>query len=208
MAGFCTARVIAADVAAAEPYIVSEYVDGPSLRRAIAERGPLDQAQPHRFGTGIATALTAIHMAEVVHRDLGLGRGAAVRGDRPAAVRGGDGAGGLPPGADPSTGLLRTGRDDPVPGRGGDAARPGRGLSTSTSRWTLLREATTRNGSGSSDTLRPASQIGSDRTVCTNETVVTWVIDFSSAKRSRAGSGTGPSPTGVQRSVSIEPGMP
>ncbi|MEV0164410.1 WD40 repeat domain-containing serine/threonine protein kinase [Nonomuraea fuscirosea] len=70
VAGFCTARVIAADVAAAEPYIVSEYVDGPSLRRAIAERGPLDQAQLHRLGTGIVTALTAIHMAEVVHRDL------------------------------------------------------------------------------------------------------------------------------------------
>ncbi|SDM12379.1 serine/threonine-protein kinase [Nonomuraea jiangxiensis] len=70
VAGFCTARVIAADLGAAEPYIVSEYVDGPSLHRAIAERGPYSPAELHRLATGIATALTAIHMAEVVHRDL------------------------------------------------------------------------------------------------------------------------------------------
>ncbi|MFB4274306.1 protein kinase [Nonomuraea sp. MTCD27] len=70
VAPFCTARVIDAELDGAQPYIVGEYVDGPSLRRAVDERGPYEGAELHRLATGVATALTAIHLAGVVHRDL------------------------------------------------------------------------------------------------------------------------------------------
>ncbi|MEU7892125.1 WD40 repeat domain-containing serine/threonine-protein kinase [Nonomuraea sp. NPDC049152] len=64
---FCTARVLDADLEGPRPYIVSEYVEGPSLRQAARLfRGD----ELHRLATAIATALTAIHDAGVVHRDL------------------------------------------------------------------------------------------------------------------------------------------
>ncbi|MDH2426834.1 protein kinase [Sphaerisporangium sp. TRM90804] len=40
VAPFCTARVLAVDVDAPKPYIVSEYVEGPSLRQAVTEGQP------------------------------------------------------------------------------------------------------------------------------------------------------------------------
>ncbi|MFI6887531.1 serine/threonine protein kinase [Streptosporangium canum] len=66
----CAARILDADLEAPRPYIVSEYVDGPSLRAAVAERGPLDADAVHRLATNTATALAAIHGAGIVHRDL------------------------------------------------------------------------------------------------------------------------------------------
>ncbi|ACZ86864.1 serine/threonine protein kinase [Streptosporangium roseum] len=66
----CAARILDADLDAPRPYIVSEYVDGPSLRAAVAERGPLDADAVHRLATNTATALAAIHGAGIVHRDL------------------------------------------------------------------------------------------------------------------------------------------
>ncbi|KAB8180395.1 WD40 repeat domain-containing serine/threonine protein kinase [Microbispora catharanthi] len=70
VAPFCTARVIAADLEGPQPYIVSEFVAGPSLRAAVARDGPYGPGELHRLATGIATALAAIHGASVVHRDL------------------------------------------------------------------------------------------------------------------------------------------
>ncbi|MEU0565720.1 serine/threonine-protein kinase [Nonomuraea sp. NPDC005983] len=66
VAEFCTARVIAADLDHDPPYVVSEYIDGPSL----AAVGPLGGAALIRLAIGTATALTAIHRAGVVHRDF------------------------------------------------------------------------------------------------------------------------------------------
>ncbi|MBG0827350.1 protein kinase [Planomonospora sp. ID67723] len=70
VASFCTAGVIDADLDGARPYIVSEYVEGPSLRRAVNEGRLFGGGDLHRLATAIATALTAIHDAEVIHRDL------------------------------------------------------------------------------------------------------------------------------------------
>ncbi|MCK2218379.1 serine/threonine-protein kinase [Actinomadura sp. ATCC 31491] len=70
VASFCTARVIEAQVEEAPMYIVSEYVPGRSLRRTVAEAGPYRGDALHRLAVGVATALTAIHRAGVVHRDL------------------------------------------------------------------------------------------------------------------------------------------
>ncbi|MEU9831649.1 WD40 repeat domain-containing serine/threonine protein kinase [Streptosporangium sp. NPDC048047] len=67
VASFCTAKVIDADPDAARPYVVSEYVEGVSLRHA-GRRFTGDDL--HRLATAVATALTAVHEAGVVHRDL------------------------------------------------------------------------------------------------------------------------------------------
>ncbi|WP_089207735.1 protein kinase domain-containing protein [Streptosporangium subroseum] len=70
VAPFCTAGVLDADLDGLRPYIVSEYVEGPTLRRAVAEGRRFTGGDLHRLATAIATALTAIHEAGVIHRDL------------------------------------------------------------------------------------------------------------------------------------------
>ena len=67
---FCTAEVLDADPDHDPPYLVVEYVDGPSLSASSSERGPLTPANLHGLAIGVATALTAIHGAGVIHRDL------------------------------------------------------------------------------------------------------------------------------------------
>ncbi|WP_433474189.1 serine/threonine-protein kinase [Spirillospora sp. CA-142024] len=70
VAGFCTARILAADVEGDVPYIVSEYVPGPSLQRVVREQGPRTGTDLDRLAIGTATALVAIHQAQIVHRDF------------------------------------------------------------------------------------------------------------------------------------------
>jgi predicted Ser/Thr protein kinase len=67
---FCTAEVLDADPDHNPPYLVVEYVDGPSLREEVERRGPLSPANVHAVAVGVASALTAIHGAGVIHRDL------------------------------------------------------------------------------------------------------------------------------------------
>ena len=68
--GFCTARVIDAELSGELPYLVTEYVDGVRLDRAIAASGRLAATDLAGLAVGMAAALTAIHGAGVVHRDL------------------------------------------------------------------------------------------------------------------------------------------
>jgi hypothetical protein len=68
--GFCTAAVLDADPDHATPYLVVEYVDGPSLHEVIKQEGPLAGGTLHSVAVGVATALAAIHGAGVIHRDL------------------------------------------------------------------------------------------------------------------------------------------
>lgn len=65
-----TARVVEAELEGAQPYIVSEYVEGPSLRERVEQGGPLEPDAVHRLATGLASALSAIHQAGIVHRDI------------------------------------------------------------------------------------------------------------------------------------------
>ena len=51
------------------PYIVTEYVEGPTLQQAVRRHGRCG-ADLEPLAVGIATALAAIHGAGVVHRDL------------------------------------------------------------------------------------------------------------------------------------------
>ncbi|GAA4041077.1 serine/threonine-protein kinase [Nonomuraea soli] len=70
VAPFCTARIIEFDLDAARPYLVSEFVPGPSLRAVVQEHGPLRGEELYRLAVGTATAMVAVHNAGVVHRDL------------------------------------------------------------------------------------------------------------------------------------------
>jgi predicted Ser/Thr protein kinase len=63
---FCIAQVLDASLDDPRPYIVTEYVEGPSLQQA----GPRDGAALRRLAVATATALAAIHEAGVVHRDF------------------------------------------------------------------------------------------------------------------------------------------
>ncbi|WP_346776004.1 protein kinase [Micromonospora sp. HNM0581] len=67
---FCTAEFIAADLDHDPPYLVVEYVDGPSLEEVVTERGPLRGGALHSLAVGVATALTGIHRAGIIHRDV------------------------------------------------------------------------------------------------------------------------------------------
>ncbi|WP_212996633.1 serine/threonine protein kinase [Winogradskya consettensis] len=67
---FCTAEVLDADPDHRTPYLVVEFVDGPSLAELVRTQGPLRGGSLHSIAVGVATALTAIHSAGVVHRDL------------------------------------------------------------------------------------------------------------------------------------------
>ncbi|TDD25164.1 serine/threonine protein kinase [Actinomadura sp. KC06] len=67
---FCTAPVIDAELDEDPLYVVTEYIEGPSLERAVADRGPLPGSDLEGVAVGVATALAAIHGAGIVHRDL------------------------------------------------------------------------------------------------------------------------------------------
>ncbi|HEX2186156.1 MAG TPA: protein kinase, partial [Chloroflexota bacterium] len=69
VARFCTAPVLHADLEGSRPYIVSEYVPGPSLRELVINEGPRRGAALERLAISTATALAAIHRAGILHRD-------------------------------------------------------------------------------------------------------------------------------------------
>lgn len=52
------------------PYLVTEFVEGGTLRELVESEGALPLDQVRRFGLAIAGALAATHQAGVVHRDL------------------------------------------------------------------------------------------------------------------------------------------
>jgi predicted Ser/Thr protein kinase len=70
VARFCTAQVLDADVEGDRPYIVSEYVPGPSLSQLVASESPRSGADLERLAVSTVTALVAIHQAGIVHRDF------------------------------------------------------------------------------------------------------------------------------------------
>lgn len=71
VAPFCAARILNAGFFADFPYIVCEYVPGPSLREAVEDDGPRGGAALHAIAIGAATGLAAIHQAGLVHGDFG-----------------------------------------------------------------------------------------------------------------------------------------
>ncbi|MEV0592605.1 serine/threonine-protein kinase [Nonomuraea cavernae] len=70
VAPFCTAQVVETGLTGGRPYIVSEYIDGPTLADVVRAEGPRSGTSLHRLAIGTVTALVAIHQAGIVHRDF------------------------------------------------------------------------------------------------------------------------------------------
>ncbi|MFD8325617.1 serine/threonine-protein kinase [Streptomyces lydicus] len=70
VSGAFTAAVVDAAPEAEQPWMATTYIQGPTLSRRIATKGPLDGAELRRLAIGLAEALRDIHRVGVVHRDL------------------------------------------------------------------------------------------------------------------------------------------
>src|SRR5271163_1233595 len=70
VARFCTAQVLDAVIFERRPFIVSEYVSGPSLVEVVEQLGPRGGAALERIAVATLTALGAVHAAGMVHRDF------------------------------------------------------------------------------------------------------------------------------------------
>ncbi|GAA2624956.1 serine/threonine-protein kinase [Actinomadura fulvescens] len=68
--GFYTAQVVDADPDADPPWLVTEYIAGPSLQDAVDENGALPEPAVAALGAGLAEGLRAVHDQNVIHRDL------------------------------------------------------------------------------------------------------------------------------------------
>lgn len=64
------ARFVRADVEAEVPWLITEYVPGPTLRHHVERHGRLRGGMLLGLAAGTAEALRAVHGAGVVHRDL------------------------------------------------------------------------------------------------------------------------------------------
>ncbi|MGD0699673.1 MAG: protein kinase [Trebonia sp.] len=70
VSGFHTAAFIDADPDADRPWMVTQYVPGPSLDAKVSRDGALAPAAVHQLAAALAEGLDAIHSAGLVHRDL------------------------------------------------------------------------------------------------------------------------------------------
>ncbi|MFA1550987.1 serine/threonine-protein kinase [Actinomadura chokoriensis] len=68
--GIHTAQVVDARAEADPPWLVTEYIAGPSLHEAVVEHGAFSAEAVAGLGAGLAEGLMAIHERGVVHRDL------------------------------------------------------------------------------------------------------------------------------------------
>lgn len=70
VSGIFTAPVVDADPSAPQPWLVTAYVDGPSLASRVQHDGPMPESAVITLGLALAEGLSAIHAAGIVHRDL------------------------------------------------------------------------------------------------------------------------------------------
>ena len=63
-------RVLDAELDDADPFVVFEFIAGPSLSQRVASRGALPAAKVAELADSLAEALAAVHAAGVVHRDV------------------------------------------------------------------------------------------------------------------------------------------
>ncbi|HXL87875.1 MAG TPA: serine/threonine-protein kinase [Streptosporangiaceae bacterium] len=64
------AQVIQADTDHGRPYLVTEFIDGPTLDEKIVLYGPLPPTAAKELCAATAAALAAVHSAGIVHHDL------------------------------------------------------------------------------------------------------------------------------------------
>src|SRR6187551_2549730 len=63
-------RVLDAELDDADPFVVFEFIDGPSLGQLVRERGPFPPRRLVQLAEALTAALAAVHAAGVVHRDV------------------------------------------------------------------------------------------------------------------------------------------
>jgi hypothetical protein len=68
--GFHTAPVVDADPQSDPPWMVTAYIEGPSVQEDVDRNGPLPAEGLRALGAGLAEGLAAIHASGLVHRDL------------------------------------------------------------------------------------------------------------------------------------------
>ncbi|MGV9774211.1 protein kinase domain-containing protein [Streptosporangium sp. NPDC003464] len=66
----CTAPILDIRLDDGQVYLVTEYVDGPDLRRRVTDHGPLSGSGLETLAVSTAVALQAVHAAGLVHQDL------------------------------------------------------------------------------------------------------------------------------------------
>ncbi|MCW2944184.1 MAG: hypothetical protein JWR24_901 [Actinoallomurus sp.] len=67
---FCTVPLLVDGSDHSPPYLISEYVEGPSLEQFVDEMGPLKPKQSKALAGALARALAAIHDTGLAHCDL------------------------------------------------------------------------------------------------------------------------------------------
>ncbi|MFF7182086.1 ABC transporter substrate-binding protein [Streptomyces sp. NPDC008121] len=70
LTGRWVVKVLGSDPEAREPWLATEFVPGPSLAEAVAVHGPLPETTVRPLGARLAEALTDLHRAGLVHRDV------------------------------------------------------------------------------------------------------------------------------------------
>ncbi|MEU2437227.1 ABC transporter substrate-binding protein [Streptomyces rubradiris] len=70
LAGRWLVPVVAADPEARSPWLATEFVPGPALAEAVDGHGALPVGAVRVLGSRLAEALTAVHAAGLVHRDV------------------------------------------------------------------------------------------------------------------------------------------
>jgi eukaryotic-like serine/threonine-protein kinase len=68
---FCVARILDAGVEDSRPYLITEYIPGPSLEEIVAAEGPPPGAAVRALAIGCATGIASIHQAGLVHGQFG-----------------------------------------------------------------------------------------------------------------------------------------
>ncbi|MFD0228088.1 serine/threonine-protein kinase [Streptomyces hirsutus] len=68
--GPCLVPVVDADPDAPAPWLATAFIPGPTLNQYVAASGPLAGARLYALAAGTAAALSAVHEAGVVHRDV------------------------------------------------------------------------------------------------------------------------------------------
>jgi eukaryotic-like serine/threonine-protein kinase len=68
---FCVARILDAGVEGSQPYLITEFVPGPSLAEVVHIEGPLPTAEVRALAVGCATGIASIHQAGLVHGQFG-----------------------------------------------------------------------------------------------------------------------------------------
>ncbi|WP_331741712.1 protein kinase domain-containing protein [Streptomyces sp. NBC_01006] len=70
MTGPGLVKIVAADMEAAQPWLATEYIAGPTLADAVIRHGPLETPAWAGVAHQLGTALHTVHEAGTVHRDL------------------------------------------------------------------------------------------------------------------------------------------